>query len=292
MDYSLYENYGFERVSAFNLATGFQDRSYQTHWHSYGEIVLVGPGSPNRFQVNREIYDLVEGDFLLVWPMEVHAIIDADRKDSLVIQFSNAFINTLFDLQRIMHFYRSLHVLCIQSHPQLVSRLRTIAQQMKEIYLAGAPNRELRCCMLLMEFMRILDEHREEFAPEIRSGGTYSYTDTVMRRMVMVTDYIKNNLTADDLSQGAMAEMAGISKDYFSRIFRSITGINYSRWLNMIRLDKATELLGDREKNLTEIAMMSGFQSISSFNRVFRKEKGMAPGEYRVLMMEDSGQPL
>ncbi len=292
MDYSLYENYGFERVSAFNLATGFQDRSYQTHWHSYGEIVLVGPGSPNRFQVNREIYDLVEGDFLLVWPMEVHAIIDADRKDSLVIQFSNAFINTLFDLQRIMHFYRSLHVLCIQSHPQLVSRLRTIAQQMKEIYLAGAPNRELRCCMLLMEFMRILDEHREEFAPEIRSGGSYSYTDTVMRRMVMVTDYIKNNLTADDLSQGAMAEMAGISKDYFSRIFRSITGINYSRWLNMIRLDKATELLGDREKNLTEIAMMSGFQSISSFNRVFRKEKGMAPGEYRVLMMEDSGQPL
>ena len=82
-----------------------------------------------------------------------------------------------------------------------------------------------------------------------------------------------------------MAELAGISKDYFSRIFRNVTGLNYSRWLNMIRLEKATELLADKEKTLTEVAMLSGFQSISSFNRVFRAEKGMAPGEYRALRM-------
>ena len=284
MDYSRYENYGFDRVSAFNLSTGYEERSYRPHWHSYGEIVLVGPGPTNVFTVNQDTYRLVEGDFLLIWPMEMHAIIDADRKESLVIQFSNAFMNTLFDLQRIMHFYRNLHVLCINSHPQLVSRLRVIAGRMKETFFAAGPDRELRCCMLLMEFMLILDEHREEFAPEIRNGEPYSYTDTVMRRMIMVTDYIKNNLTADDLSQGRMAEMAGISKDYFSRIFRNVTGMNYSKWLNRIRLDKATELLADRERTLTEIAMLSGFQSISSFNRVFRAEKGMAPGEYRALL--------
>ena len=284
MDYSQYEDYGFDRVSAFNLSTGYRERSYQTHWHSYGEIVLVGPGKTNVFMVNQETYELVEGDFLLIWPMEMHAIIDADREKSLVIQFSNAFMNSLFDLQRITHFYRNLHVLCIHSHPELVSRLRTIADRMKEVFLAGGADRELRCCMLLMEFMLILDEHREEFAPEIRNSA-YSYTDTVLRRMIMVTDYIKNNLTADDLSQSAMAEMAGISRDYFSRIFRSITGTNYSKWLNTIRLDKATELLADRERTLTEIAMLSGFQSISSFNRVFRAEKGVAPGEYRALML-------
>ena len=33
-----------------------------------------------------------------------------------------------------------------------------------------------------------------------------------------------NNLTADDLSQGAMAKMAGISREYFSRIFKKVTG--------------------------------------------------------------------
>ena len=285
MDFSQYENYGFDRFSAINLSTGYQERSYQAHWHSYGEIVLVGPGETNIFMVNQKTYELVEGDFLLVWPMEMHAIIDADRKESLIIQFSNAFINTLFDLQRIMHFYRNLHVLCINSHTQLVSRLRIIADKMKEVFLAAGTDRELRCCMLLMEFMLTLDEHREEFMPEIRNGDPYSYSDTVMRRIIMVTDYIKNNLTADDLSQGKMARMAGISKDYFSRIFRNVTGTNYSKWLNMIRLEKATELLTDKQMTLTEIAMLSGFQSISSFNRVFREEKGMSPGEYRTLLM-------
>ena len=285
MDYSQYENYGFDRVSAFNLSTGYEKRSYQAHWHSYGEILLVGPGKTNIFMVNQKTYELVEGDFLLIWPTEMHAIIDADRKESLVIQYSNAFMNTLFDLQRIMHFYRNLHVLCINAHPELVAQLRIIADRMKAIFFSSGTDRELRCCMLLMEFMLTLDEHREEFAPEIRSGDPYSYTDTVMRRMLMVTDYIKNNLTADDLSQGAMAEMAGISKDYFSRIFRSVTGLNYSKWLNLIRLEKAAELLADENMTLTEIAMLSGFQSISSFNRVFHTEKGMSPGEYRALLL-------
>ena len=216
--------------------------------------------------------------------MEMHGIIDADRERSLIIQFSNTFMNSLFDLQRIMHFYRNLHVLCINAHPQLVAGLTAIASRMKEIYLAAAPDRELRCCILLMEFMLTLDEHRDEFMPEIRSRDPYSYADTVMRRLVMVTDYIKNNLTADDLSQAAMARMAGISKDYFSRIFRSVTGMNYSKWLNMIRMERASELLTNRDMTLTEIAMSAGFQSISSFNRVFRAEKGMSPGEYRALL--------
>ena len=285
MDYNQYENFGFDRISAFNLATGVKERSYHAHWHPYGEIVWVGAGENNLFRVNQHTYALSEGDFLLVWPMEVHEIIDADREKSLIIQFSNAFMNSLFDLQRIMHFYRNLHVLCMHAHLALVSQLRAISENMKAIYLSAAPNRELRCCMLLMEFMLTLDQHREEFASEIKNGDPYSYTDTATHRMIMVTDYIKNNLTADDLSQSAMARLAGVNKDYFSRIFHSITGMNYNKWLNTVRLEKATELLADPDMSLTEVAMHAGFQSISSFNRVFREDKGMSPREYRMLFL-------
>ena len=279
MDFSRYETYDFINRSAFNMSTGYKERSYKTHWHSYGEIILVGPGDTNVFRVNQSTYNLVEGDFVIAWPMESHAIIDADRQDSLVIQFSNAFVNSLFDLQRIMHFYRSLHVICINNHPELAKELKEIALKMKDIYLENQPNRELRCCMLLMEFMNVLDEHRED--------AHNPYEDDVMRRMIMVTDYIKNNLTSDDLSQGAMAQMAGISRDYFSRIFKNITGMNYSKWLNMIRLEKATELLSNKRMSLTEVAMLSGFQSIPSFNRVFHEDRGMSPGEYRTLFVDN-----
>ena len=289
MDFSQYESFDFNSISAFNLSTGFKDRSYHMHWHSYGEILLVGPGKTNVYKVNQNTYNLAEGDFVLVWPMEMHAIIDADREKSLVIQFSNGFVNSLLDLQRIMHFYRNLHVICTNTHPELTKKLQDIAYRMKDCFFANGSDRELRCCMLLMEFMLTLDEHREEFVPELSVDNRGKYTEDVMRRLIMVTDYIKNNLTSDDLSQGAMAEMAGISRDYFSRIFKNFTGMNYSKWLNTIRLEKATELLSQKDMTLTEVAMLSGFQSIPSFNRVFRDEKGMAPGEYRALFVRDNG---
>lgn len=86
----------------------------------------MGPGKTNLFSVNQKRYELVEGDFVLIWPMEVHSIIDADRKDSLVIQFNNAFMGSMFDMQRIMRFYRNLHVLCINAHRELVEELNGI----------------------------------------------------------------------------------------------------------------------------------------------------------------------
>ena len=153
MDFSQYENYGFDRYSAFNMATGFEKRNYQAHWHSYGEIVLVGPGETNIFMVNQNRYELVEGDFLLIWPMEMHSTIDADRKESVIIQFSNAFINTLFDLQRIMHFYRNLHVVCVNAHPELAGRLRKITDRMKEIFFFFFSNRELIFFLFFFDLM-------------------------------------------------------------------------------------------------------------------------------------------
>ncbi len=257
------------------------------HWHSYGEILLVGPGDTNIYKVNQTVYHLVEGDFVLIWPMEMHEIIDADREHSLVIQFSNTFTNSVFDLQRIMHFYHNLHVLCIHTHPELIRELHKIAYEMKEIFTSRQFDREIKCCMLLMQFMMKLDEHRDEFREELDVENRDSYSDDTFRKLVAVTDYIKSNLAVEDLSQSAMAEKAGISKDYFSRIFKNVTGMNYSKWLNLIRLEKAISLFPEKNLSLTEIAMLSGFQSIPSFNRVFRDEKGMSPGEYRKLSASD-----
>ncbi len=287
MDYSTYEKYEFDHMSAFNMSTGYKERSYKAHWHSYGEILLVGPGKTNIYSVGKNTYELVPDDLVLVWPMETHSIVDADREEALVIQFSNAFMNSLFDLRRIMHMYRNLHIICINAHPELAGKLKAITLRMKDIFFSERSDREIRCCMLLMEFMLTLFEYRKELAPELSEEDSYGYTDDVMKRMIAVTDYIKNNMTADDLSQGAMAEMAGISRDYFSRIFKNVTGMNYSKWLNTVRLEKASELLAEGGRSLTEIAMLSGFQSIPSFNRVFREEKGMAPGEYRSLFVDN-----
>ncbi len=51
----------------------------------------------------------------------------------------------------------------------------------------------------------------------------------------------------------------------------------------MVRLEKAISLFPEEGMTLTEIAMLSGFQSIPTFNRVFHDAKGISPGEYRTL---------
>ncbi|MCR4648582.1 MAG: AraC family transcriptional regulator [Lachnospiraceae bacterium] len=284
MDYSRYEIYDFDNLSAFNMSTGWKERSYKTHWHSYGEILVVGPGKPNKYSIERNIYDLSEGDIVIVWPTKMHGIIDADRAKALVIQFSNNFINSLHDLRRIMNLYRNLHIIKKSAHPELAEKLLAYTDRMKETFFAEDPtNREIQCCMLLMEFMLTLEEYKGELISDIDEEEKLNINADVTKRMVMVTDYIKNNLTSDDLSQAAMAEMAGISRDYFSRIFKNVTGLNYNKWMNTIRLEKACELLSEDGRTLTEVAMLSGFKSIPSFNRVFREEKGMSPGEYRTL---------
>lgn len=289
MDYSTYEVYEFDNASAFNMSINNTGRSYPMHWHSYGEIMVVGSGKTNIYQVGKNTYHLSQGDILLMWPMVMHEIVDADRQDALIIQYSSGFINSVFELRRIMHIFRKLDVISVSEHPELVAKLTELTDRMKEIYYNENLGREIRCCSLLMEFMYVLYEHRNELNQKPGElDEQYGYNNDVLRRMIMVTDYIKSNLTADDLSQATMAKMAGISKDYFSRIFKNYLGTNYSKWLNMIRLEKASEYLMQEGRTLTEVAMLSGFQSISSFNRVFREEYGMSPREYRALYVKNN----
>ena len=171
--------------------------------------------------------------------MEMHEIIDADRSEALVIQFGNAFMNSLYDLQKIAYYYRNLHAIKHELHPELSQKLGELVTKMKEIYFLNEMDREIRCCMLLMDFMLVLDEHRDEFETELQRDSGGNYTGDVNRRLITVTDYVKHHLTEDDLSEETMANVAGISKDYFSRIFKNVTGENYAKWLNHVRLESA-----------------------------------------------------
>ncbi len=281
MDYQKYETYRFYHSHAFNVATNIEGRSYRNHWHTYGEIIKVGSGEVNIYRINQNTYHLEPDDLVLVWPMEQHEIIDADRKDAVIVQFGNAFAESLFDFPRIMHYFHDLHVIRKKNHPELTEKLIALIGQMKKIYYSEGRNRESRGCILLFEFMILLDEYRHELSDEMNKEKPISVPDETVKKVAEISDYVKNNLTSDDLTEAAMAERAGVSKEYFSRIFKNLSGLNYSKWLNMIRVEHAISLFPNKSMKLTEIAMLSGFQSIPSFNRVFKDLKGISPREYR-----------
>jgi AraC-like DNA-binding protein len=78
-----------------------------------------------------------------------------------------------------------------------------------------------------------------------------------------------------------MAEMAGLSRSHFARLFREREGVSPREYVQDLRLKKAVTLLYSRRLSVKEIAYSCGISDVNYFCRLFRKHTGMSPGEYR-----------
>lgn len=86
---------------------------------------------------------------------------------------------------------------------------------------------------------------------------------------------------ADDISLGDVARAVNTSSYYFCKMFKQATGLNFTDYLSRVRIEKAKNLLLNPNLRVSEVAYEVGFQSLTHFNRVFRKLCGMSPTDYR-----------
>jgi Response regulator containing CheY-like receiver domain and AraC-type DNA-binding domain len=93
-------------------------------------------------------------------------------------------------------------------------------------------------------------------------------------------EYIQQN-QADDLSLGQVAKAVNTSTFYFCKLFKKAIGVNFTEYVSRIRVEKAKNLLLNPNLRVSEIAYEVGFQSLTHFNRVFKKLMGRSPTDYR-----------
>jgi YesN/AraC family two-component response regulator len=86
---------------------------------------------------------------------------------------------------------------------------------------------------------------------------------------------------AQPLTRKELAEKVGVSENYLSQIFHQELGISPWDGLTRLRIQKAKELLTGNEDTITQVAMQVGFNDSAYFSRVFRKQIGLSPQEYR-----------
>jgi AraC-like DNA-binding protein len=86
---------------------------------------------------------------------------------------------------------------------------------------------------------------------------------------------------AEDMSLSQVAKAVNISTFYFCKMFKKVTGINFTDYVSRVRIEKAKNLLLNPNLRVSEIAYEVGFQSLTHFNRVFKKVLGLSPTEYR-----------
>jgi AraC-like DNA-binding protein len=92
--------------------------------------------------------------------------------------------------------------------------------------------------------------------------------------------FIREHQT-EDLSLGQVAKAVNTSTFYFCKLFKKATGLNFTDFLSRTRIEKAKNLLLNPNLRVSEIAFEIWFQSLTHFNRVFKRIVGQSPTEYR-----------
>src|SRR6266705_4396530 len=95
----------------------------------------------------------------------------------------------------------------------------------------------------------------------------------------------------DELSLTKVAKFSNISGNHLSEKFKEVTGINFVDYIARARTEKARELLENSNLRISEIGFAVGFQSLSQFNRVFKKLSGKSPTDFRAGCLKRSKQP-
>jgi AraC-like DNA-binding protein len=100
------------------------------------------------------------------------------------------------------------------------------------------------------------------------------------KRILKVKNYIDGHYK-DEMSLEQLADLVGMTPTAFSRYFKQRTGKNLSEYIVDIRLGHAARRLVDTTDSVSEICWTTGFNTLSNFNRLFRKRKGCSPTEFR-----------
>lgn len=100
-------------------------------------------------------------------------------------------------------------------------------------------------------------------------------------RLKQITDWMGEHL-AEDFNLDQLADMAGLSRFHFNRLFKRATGLSPSRYHINLRMNLAQRLLRETKRTVIEVALEVGYTNPSHFAQLFRRDTGLSPSDYRL----------
>lgn len=272
------ENVSYSETSNVRIWYNNIPAVFSEHWHDAIEMILP---EENWYDLTSEgvTYRLEPGDIAIV-PSRVMHSLNAPETGARYIYLVNV---EPFTLMKDYSTLRPLmtHVLIItqKTEPKIYETIRHLLHRARETYFNNEDFSEMSIYTMMSDIMTTIGRDRlSKLTPpkSIKSGKNGYYIE----RFNDMLDYI-NTHYAEELTLESAAEHCGFSKCYFSKLFKEYSNMTFLDYLNYKRISAAEEQLLTTAMSVTEVALASGFTSISNFNRSFRLSKGCSPTKFR-----------
>ena len=152
---------------------------------------------------------------------------------------------------------------------------KSTCNQLKEAYFHSKVLSRSRYAGVV-GLLEIFAKHLSMVANQIAMREADSESPLVRRARAYIAGHYE-----DPVSLEEVANAMHVSTFYFCKIFKKATGLTFTDYLGRVRIEKAKTLLLNRHLRISEIAYIVGFQSLTHFNRVFRKLTGESPTLFR-----------
>lgn len=241
-------------------AGSYQNLHNLPHWHLECELIYVQTGEVT-VSHNNTAYHLQKEDCIFINSGEIHYIKGSEDSITDILMFDTALLGNISPKHFQLLYPRLRHHYPVMEY---FHAIRDELKRKKEFY-------DVKVSCLMTDF--IIDIFRHEPLCEqkqLKDSSSIENYKNLLSEIEEKCSYI----TFEDA-----CDFMGLSKPYFSRFFKNISGMTFSQYLNIIRLEKAIHMLNHNTENLsiTLIASACGFDTIRHFNRVFKGFTGLSP---------------
>ena len=271
-----HETVNYRENTNLRIYNNVQVEDYPTHWHSPIEVIM-----PVHNTYSLEYSDipvtLREGDIIILCPGVLHHLYPAEGQRYIIQAEINPALN-LREIDSILTIIQPALLVTPERFPDTYGQIRSIVTQIMDEYQEGKSFFEASIYSMLTRLFVLIGRSHADTAQRFMTDGIRQkkYVEKFMSVCSYIDEHCTDNLTLDDV-----AEYSGFSKYHFTRLFRQFTGLTFYRYLNQKRIAKAERILADPSLSVTDVAMASGFSSMSAFIRMFKIMKRCTPSESR-----------
>lgn len=256
--------------------------NYPAHWHTPVEIIMP---VKNGYQAecNGSLYTLREGDICFICPGTIHTLTAPESGERIIFQIGTSSLSEIKDVDTILSLLSPAILISPEEYPECYEAVKSIITEIQEEYYRDSFFSESIIYSKFLMMLGLIGQHFTNTADSLSSNTSrqQEYTD----KFLTICDYISTHCT-EDLTLEMVAEQAGFSKFYFTRLFKQFTNISFYKYLNQKRIAMAETLLMNDNNSITDVALGCGFSSLSAFIRMFKIVKGCTPTEYRKMQHE------